>query len=171
MRTFRECLDLQVPLPGERGEVSANSYSTVVYYHVYKPQWNETVKIRVSFEQFLDCHVRFLIRHKSKNEDKNSLYAVAFLNLADEVNRETAIKDAVYDLVVFDLVKGARGRDISTLAAEYLELQHIKSGGTFRRHHNEEKSTRYTYTIIYLCCFSAFWGVRFPSNGCNALCK
>ena len=109
----------------------------MVYYHANKPLWNETIKVRVNFEQFLKCHVRFLVRHKSRSRGKENvdLYAAAFLNLADEVNNETAIKDADHELVVFSL-RRLKGCDLTSLAKEYLKLQHIKSN--FRKHHSEE---------------------------------
>ena len=126
---------MRVCLSGEYGEVCTDSYSTVVYYHANKPLWNETIKVRVNFEQFLKCHVRFLVRHKSRKKENVDLYAAAFLNLADEVNNETAIKDADHELVVFSL-RRLKGCDVTSLAKEYLKLQHIKSN--FRKHHNEE---------------------------------
>ena len=128
---------MRVCLSGECGEVCTDSYSTVVYYHANKPLWNETIKVRVNFEEFLKCHVRFLVRHKSRRsrEGNVDLYAAAFLNLADEVNNETAINDADHELVVFSL-RRLKGCDLTSLAKDYLKLQHIKSN--FRKHHNEE---------------------------------
>ena len=128
---------MRVCLSGECGEVCTDSYSTVVYYHANKPLWNETIKVRVNFEEFLKCHVRFLVRHKSRRsrEGNVDLYAAAFLNLADEVNNETAINDAAHELVVFSL-RRLKGCDLTSLAKEYLKLQHIKSN--FRKHHSEE---------------------------------
>ena len=132
---------MPVCLSGESGEVCTDSYSTVVYYHANKPLWNETIKVRVNFEEFLKCHVRFLVWHKSRKKENVDLYAAAFLNLADEVNNETAINDAEHKLVVFSLrrlkEKGRlKGCDLTSLAKDYLKLQHIKSN--FRKHHNEE---------------------------------
>ncbi|KAH8388441.1 hypothetical protein KR093_006384, partial [Drosophila rubida] len=53
------------------GHPPIDEYKTVVYYHDDKPKWQETFKIHVPIEEFKQCHLRFMLKHRSSNEQKD----------------------------------------------------------------------------------------------------
>ncbi|KRG01267.1 dedicator of cytokinesis protein 1 isoform X1 [Drosophila mojavensis] len=53
------------------GHPPIDEYKSVVYYHDDKPKWQETFKIHVPIEEFKQCHLRFTLKHRSSNEQKD----------------------------------------------------------------------------------------------------
>ena len=45
-----------------------SEYKSVVYRHQDSPRWYETFKIAVPIEEFYNCHLKFIFRHKSGSE-------------------------------------------------------------------------------------------------------
>ena len=105
-------------------EVFDSYYKTLVYYHKGDPRWNETMKVVIRADQFEGSHLRFLIRHRSRfdNKEKAFPYALAFLKLVNEFDK-TAIKDGQHELIVYKIDK--KVTDLSQL--KYVCLPHIKS--------------------------------------------
>ncbi|KAH8278766.1 hypothetical protein KR018_008948, partial [Drosophila ironensis] len=53
------------------GHPPIDEYKSVVYYHDDKPKWQETFKVDVPIEDFKQCHLRFSLKHRSSNEQKD----------------------------------------------------------------------------------------------------
>ncbi|EDV94993.1 dedicator of cytokinesis protein 1 isoform X2 [Drosophila grimshawi] len=53
------------------GHPPIDDYKSVVYYHDDKPKWQETFKIHLPIEEFKVCHLRFTLKHRSSNEQKD----------------------------------------------------------------------------------------------------
>ncbi|XP_034662928.1 dedicator of cytokinesis protein 1 isoform X1 [Drosophila subobscura] len=53
------------------GHPPIDEYKSVVYYHEDKPKWQETFKIHVPIEDFKQCHLRFTLKHRSSNEQRD----------------------------------------------------------------------------------------------------
>ncbi|XP_067619455.1 dedicator of cytokinesis protein 1 isoform X2 [Eurosta solidaginis] len=53
------------------GHPPIDEYKSVVYYHDDKPKWLETFKIHVPIDEFKQCHLKFLFKHRSSNEQKD----------------------------------------------------------------------------------------------------
>ncbi|XP_004537877.1 dedicator of cytokinesis protein 1 isoform X3 [Ceratitis capitata] len=53
------------------GHSPIDEYKSVVYYHDDKPKWLETFKIHVPIDEFKQCHLKFMFKHRSSNEQKD----------------------------------------------------------------------------------------------------
>lgn len=80
-----------------------SEYRSVIYYHEDKPKWQETVRIELHPDLFSRSHLRFALKHRSKNEPKEKQteqpFAVAYLRLVDA--HSTILRDGTYDLAVY----------------------------------------------------------------------
>ncbi|QQP35522.1 Dedicator of cytokinesis protein 1like [Caligus rogercresseyi] len=114
-------------LPGVLGAPSlrppSRVYSSVVYRHEAKPRWNEVIKISVPVDRFAHSHLRFLFRHRSRNEGKEKSFpwAFAFLKLVNEMDG-TALKNGQHELLVYKMEKKFDGSNKAYLS----ELPHLK---------------------------------------------
>ncbi|XP_052772351.1 dedicator of cytokinesis protein 1-like isoform X4 [Mya arenaria] len=95
----------QVINTGCGNAVGTTEYKTLIYYHEDKPKWYETVKVAVSTEaEFRGLHLKFLFKHKSRNEskDKNEkAFAMAFVKLLNK--NGTTLQDGDHDLLLYKI--------------------------------------------------------------------
>ncbi|XP_052251846.1 dedicator of cytokinesis protein 1-like isoform X3 [Dreissena polymorpha] len=87
------------------GTPGASDYKTLIYYHEDTPKWCETCKVTVSTEaEFRGLHLKFLFKHKSRNEskDKNERpFAMAFVKLLNK--NGTTLMDGEHELLLYKI--------------------------------------------------------------------
>ncbi|XP_060585551.1 dedicator of cytokinesis protein 1-like isoform X2 [Ruditapes philippinarum] len=87
------------------GSEGSSEYKTLIYYHEDKPKWLEIVKVAVSTEiEFRGLHLKFLFKHKSRNETKDrneKPFAMAFVKLLNK--NGTTLKDEEHDLLLYKI--------------------------------------------------------------------
>lgn len=84
------------------GEELVSEYRSVIFYHSGKPEWVETIKLVIPIEQFQGCHVRFMFKHRSANEEKDRTQKIfAFSHTRLMYNDGTTLQDGAHELVVY----------------------------------------------------------------------
>lgn len=107
-----------------------DEYKSVIYYHDDKPKWNETFKIQLPIEEFKNCHMRFMFKHRSSSDSKDKMekpFGMSYVKLMQE--NGTTLQDACHKLNVY---KFDKKYDENT-KLNYLTLPSI---------HDLEKSTK-----------------------------
>jgi hypothetical protein len=79
------------------------TFKSVVHYHEPKPRWIQTVNIRLPIDEpLLGWHVRFVLRHRSKDthkDKKDRPLALAYLRLIEDAG--TIVANGCHDLLVY----------------------------------------------------------------------
>lgn len=100
------------------GENLASEYKSIVFYHSNQPRWNETIRVSIPVEKFVESHVRFEFRHCSRGAAEKKLFAFGYLNLAD-TNGMTVV-DGLHELCLYKIndvyLKRASVSDFSKLS-------------------------------------------------------
>ncbi|XP_070136941.1 dedicator of cytokinesis protein 1 isoform X2 [Drosophila bipectinata] len=102
------------------GHPPIDEYKSVVYYHDDKPKWQETFKIHVPIEDFKQCHLRFVLKHRSSNEQKDRSekpFGLAYMRLMQA--NGTTIPQGQHILAVYKIDHKKYDK---TVANCYLEL-------------------------------------------------
>ncbi|KMZ05390.1 dedicator of cytokinesis protein 1 isoform X1 [Drosophila simulans] len=102
------------------GHQPIDEYKSVVYYHDDKPKWQETFKIHVPIEDFKQCHLRFVLKHRSSNEQKDRTekpFGLAYVRLMQA--NGTTITQGQHILAVYKIDHKKYDK---TVANCYLEL-------------------------------------------------
>lgn len=97
-----------------------NEYRSVVYRHEERPKWMETIRISIPIDEYFNCHLLFLFKHRSSSESKDKSEKYFALSHAKLKNADqTAINDNIHELLVYKLEKKCE-EDICNL--NYLSL-------------------------------------------------
>lgn len=102
------------------GSTMLSEYKSVIYYHDYKPKWNETFKIELSIEEFKNCHLRFTFKHRSSNEMKDKSekpFALSYVRLMQD--NGTTLQHKCHQLIVYKIDHKKYDKDDQT---NYLSL-------------------------------------------------
>ncbi|KAH8264463.1 hypothetical protein KR038_008866, partial [Drosophila bunnanda] len=102
------------------GHPPIDEYKSVVYYHDDKPKWQETFKIHVPIEDFKQCHLRFVLKHRSSNEQKDRTekpFGLAYVRLMQ--SNGTTIPQGQHILAVYKIDHKKYDK---TVANSYMEL-------------------------------------------------
>lgn len=102
------------------GHPPIDEYKSVVYYHDDKPKWQETFKIHVPIEDFKQCHLRFVLKHRSSNEQKDRTekpFGLAYVRLMQA--NGTTIPQGQHVLAVYKIDHKKYDK---TVANCYMEL-------------------------------------------------
>ncbi|XP_068155287.1 dedicator of cytokinesis protein 1 isoform X1 [Drosophila tropicalis] len=102
------------------GHSPIDEYKSVVYYHDDKPKWQETFKIHVPIEEFKQCHLRFVLKHRSSNEQKDRSekpFGLAYVRLMQA--NGTTIPQGQHVLAVYKIDHKKYDK---TVANSYMEL-------------------------------------------------
>ncbi|XP_055923008.1 dedicator of cytokinesis protein 1 isoform X2 [Eupeodes corollae] len=86
------------------GHPPVDEYKSVVYYHEDKPKWLETFKIHVPIDEFKQCHLKFLYKHRSSNEQKDrneKPFGLSYVKLMQ--NNGTTITQGQHNLIVYKI--------------------------------------------------------------------
>jgi hypothetical protein len=86
------------------GAPPLNAYKSVIYYHDDKPKWNETFKINVPIEEFKQCHLRFMFKHRSSNEQKDKAekpFGLSYVKLMND--NGTTLQHKRHQLIVYKI--------------------------------------------------------------------
>ncbi|XP_055851030.1 dedicator of cytokinesis protein 1 isoform X1 [Episyrphus balteatus] len=109
-------VEVTVYVCNERGEVvpgvmsigaghgPVDEYKSVVYYHDDKPKWLETFKIHVPIDEFKQCHLKFLYKHRSSNEQKDrneKPFGLSYIKLMQD--NGTTITQGQHNLIVYKI--------------------------------------------------------------------
>ncbi|KAM7361679.1 dedicator of cytokinesis protein myoblast city isoform 1-T2 [Cochliomyia hominivorax] len=81
-----------------------DEYKSVVYYHDDKPKWLETFKIHVPIEEFKQCHLKFVFKHRSSNEQKDKSekpFGLSYIKLMQD--NGTTITQGQHNLAVYKI--------------------------------------------------------------------
>ncbi|XP_017848453.1 dedicator of cytokinesis protein 1 isoform X2 [Drosophila busckii] len=102
------------------GHPPIDEYKSVVYYHDDKPKWQETFKIHVPIEEFKLCHLRFMLKHRSSNEQKDrneKPFGLAYVRLMQA--NGTTIPQGQHVLAVYKIDHKKHDK---SMANSYMEL-------------------------------------------------
>lgn len=102
------------------GHPPIDEYKSVIYYHDDKPKWQETLKIHIPIEEFKQCHLRFIIKHRSSNEQKDRSekpFALAYVRLMQA--NGTTIPQGQHVLAVYKIDHKKYDKSV---ANSYMEL-------------------------------------------------
>lgn len=83
-----------------------SEYRSVVYRHEERPKWMETIRVSIPIEEYFNCHLVFLFKHRSSSESKDKserYFAMSFAKLKN--SDKTAIIDKQHQLLVYKLDK------------------------------------------------------------------
>lgn len=83
-----------------------DEYKSVIYYHDDKPKWNETFKIQLPIDEFKNCHIRFMFKHRSSNESKDKsekYFGMSYVKLMQD--NGTTLQDSLHKLNVYKFDK------------------------------------------------------------------
>ncbi|KAJ7356302.1 Dedicator of cytokinesis protein 2 [Desmophyllum pertusum] len=84
------------------GEALVSEYRSVIFYHVGKPEWVETIKLVIPIEQFQNSHVRIMFKHRSANEERDRTQkCFAFSHTQLMYNDGTTLQDGTHELLVY----------------------------------------------------------------------
>lgn len=86
------------------GAQMINEYRSVIYYHEDKPKWNETLKVNVPIEDFKQCHLKFMFKHRSSNDTKDKSekpFAMSYVKLLQD--NGTTLQHKNHQLVVYKI--------------------------------------------------------------------
>lgn len=84
------------------GEELVSEYRSVIFYHVGKPEWVETIKLVIPIEQFQTSHVRIMFKHRSANDERDRVQkCFAFSHSPLMYNDGTTLQDGVHELLVY----------------------------------------------------------------------
>nr|XP_058959333.1 dedicator of cytokinesis protein 1-like [Pocillopora verrucosa] len=84
------------------GENPVSEYRSVIFYHVGKPEWVETIKLVIPIEQFQNSHVRIMFKHRSANEERDRTQkCFAFSHTRLMYNDGTTLQDGTHELLVY----------------------------------------------------------------------
>lgn len=86
------------------GASMLSEYKSVIYYHDDKPKFNETFKIELSIEEFKNCHLRFMFKHRSSNEVKDRSekpFGLSYVRLMQE--NGTTLQHKCHQLIVYKI--------------------------------------------------------------------
>ncbi|KAL9893363.1 dedicator of cytokinesis protein myoblast city isoform 3-T4 [Glossina fuscipes fuscipes] len=103
------------------GLAPIDEYKSVVYYHDDKPRWLETFKIHVPIDDFKQCHLKFIFKHRSSNEQKDKMekpFAMSYIKLMQD--NGTTITQGQHTLSVYKI--DHKKLDKSNTANIYMEL-------------------------------------------------
>ncbi|XP_054081200.1 dedicator of cytokinesis protein 1 isoform X2 [Zeugodacus cucurbitae] len=81
-----------------------DEYKSVVYYHDDKPKWLETFKIHVPIDEFKQCHLKFIFKHRSSNEQKDKSekpFGLSYVKLMQD--NGTTILQGQHNLAVYKM--------------------------------------------------------------------
>ncbi|XP_030369556.1 dedicator of cytokinesis protein 1 isoform X2 [Scaptodrosophila lebanonensis] len=101
------------------GHAPIDEYKSVVYYHDDKPKWQEIFKIHVSIWDFKQCHLRFMLKHRSSNEQKDRAekpFGLAYVRLMQA--NGTTIPQGQHVLAVYKVDH----KKYDKTAASYMDL-------------------------------------------------
>lgn len=106
--TITVCDENGINIPGVIsfgvGSNLIDEYKSVIYYHEDKPKWMETFKIQVSIEEFKQCHLKFLFKHRSSNEQKDKTekpFGLSYVRLLQE--NGTTLPQGLHKLAVYKI--------------------------------------------------------------------
>ncbi|XP_053947178.1 dedicator of cytokinesis protein 1 [Anastrepha ludens] len=106
--TVYVCNDQGQVVPGVMsigaGHPPIDEYKSVVYYHDDKPKWLETFKIHVPIDEFKQCHLKFLFKHRSSNEQKDKSekpFGLSYVKLMQD--NGTTILQGQHNLAVYKI--------------------------------------------------------------------
>ncbi|XP_075145511.1 dedicator of cytokinesis protein myoblast city isoform X3 [Haematobia irritans] len=103
------------------GLAPIDEYKSVVYYHDDKPKWLETFKIHVPIDDFKQCHLKFVFKHRSSNEQKDKSekpFGLAYIKLMQD--NGTTITQGQHTLAVYKI--DHKKLDKTNSSNTYLEL-------------------------------------------------
>uniref|UniRef100_A0A1I8NGF6 Signaling protein n=1 Tax=Musca domestica TaxID=7370 RepID=A0A1I8NGF6_MUSDO len=86
------------------GLAPIDEYKSVVYYHDDKPKWLETFKIHVPIDDFKQCHLKFVFKHRSSNEQKDKSekpFGLSYIKLMQD--NGTTITQGQHILAVYKI--------------------------------------------------------------------
>lgn len=131
-KTSDKNIEVTVSVCNEKGEVMPNvismgagvppmnEYKSVIYYHDDRPKWMETLKVQVAIEEFKNCHLKFMFKHRSSNESKDrneKPFGLSYVRLMQK--NGTTLKHEHHQLIVYKI--DHKKYDAET-AANYLRL-------------------------------------------------
>lgn len=112
-----------------------SEYRSVVYKHEEKPRWMETIRVSIPIDDYFNCHLVFLFKHRSSSESKDKsekFFAMSFAKLKN--SDQTAISDNIHNLLVYKLEKKTEEDlaclNYSPLASTRDELEEVPRKGS-----------------------------------------
>lgn len=147
-KTSDKNIEVTVTVCNEKGELvpnvismgagvpPMNEYKSVIYYHDDRPKWMETLKVQVPIDDFKNCHLKFMFKHRSSNESKDrneKPFGLSYVRLMQE--NGTTLKHEPHQLIVYKIDQkkydGESSANYLTLPSKTVELvQNAKPAAT-----------------------------------------